>query len=276
MSARSAQDRSTSLTAAAIKDANRLYADRGFRNRQGMFLIEGVRSFIRALDNGFLIERVLFSDKLLINPLARKLVRHCRRAGVETLRLSPEAFRTLSAAKRASGVAAVVRQKWGLLEEISADQKLCWVMLETVQSPGNFGTLIRSSCAAGGAGFILIGQQIDPYSPAVVRAAMGGVFQQKFVRTDWDAIGPWVAETNCAVIGATPSAKEPLHGIAYPTNPLLVLGEERKGLSEKQEALCNRFVRIPMQEGTDSLNLGVAGSLLIYEVLRQRETTIGP
>lgn len=271
MSALNRQDRSAPETAANLKHALLLQNNRGFRNKQGTFFIEGVRNFVRALDNGFSIERILFSEKLLINPLARKLARQCKRAGVATTNLSPEAFREVSSTKRASGIAAVMRQKWAELEDISPNQHMCWVVLETVQSPGNFGTLIRSSSAAGGAGFILIGKQVDPFSPAVIRSAMGAVFQQSFVRTDWTAMRHWATENQCAVIGATPRAKKALHAFECPVSPtLLVLGEERKGLSAQQEALCSHFVRIPMKEGNDSLNLGVAGSLLLYEVLRQR------
>lgn len=276
MSARKGRIRSTTETAAVLNDVSLLHRNRGFRDRQGTFFVEGVRNFVRAIDHGFVFERILFSDKLLINPLARKFVRHCRRTGVPTIGLSPEEYRGLSTTKRASGVAAIVRQKWTKLADVSTDQHMCWVVLETVQSPGNFGTLIRSSSAAGGAGFILVGKHVDPYVPAVVRSAMGAVFQQRFVRTNWASMQEWVAKSNCAVIGATPKAREALHAFECPVGPpLLVLGEERKGLSAQQEALCSHFVRIPMQEGTDSLNLGVAGSLLIYEVLRRRTVVEG-
>lgn len=272
MPAHSPKDRSASLDkAAALSDARQVQNSSSARHRRGQFFIEGVRNFVRAVDAGFVFDRVFYSEKLLINPLARKLVRHGRRYGVPTLNVSPEAFRTLSTTKRASGVAAVVRQRWTPLEEVSSNQQMCWIVLEQVQSAGNFGTLIRSSSAAGGAGFILVGSHVEPYAPAVIRSTMGAVFQQAYVRTDWEALRQWVAQTGCAVIGATPAAQAGLHELAYPVGtPLLVLGEERKGLSKQQKALCTDFVRIPMREGTDSLNLGVAGSLLLYEVLRHR------
>lgn len=272
MPARNAQDCSTSeQRAAALKDAYLVQTNRGFRQKKGQFIIEGVRNYVRAVDTGFVIEQLFYSEKLLINPLARKFVRQGRRDGVPTLHVSPEEFRRLSITKRASGVSALVRQKWTPLKDISQSQHMCWIVLEQVRSAGNFGTLIRSSSAAGGAGFILIGTHVDPYAPAVIRAAMGSVFQQAFVRTNREALQEWIAKTKSPVIGATPAARDDLHGFACPDRaPLLVLGEERKGLSKQQKGLCNHFVRIPMREGTDSLNLGVAGSLLLYEVHRQR------
>lgn len=256
--------------AAIQKDITALQTHRRARERTGAFFVEGVRNFVQAVDAGFRIERILFSERLLISPVARKLVRRSRRAGIPALTLTPEEFRQLSGARRAAGVAAVVRQRWTGLQEISPAQGLCWIVLETVRSPGNLGTLIRSSQAAGGAGFILVGNSVDPFSPAVIRSAMGAIYHQTFVRTDWRALHRWKDSRGCAVIGATPDAAADLHAFAFPQAPLLVLGEERGGLTAPQRKFCSTFVRIPMQPGTDSLNLGVAGSLMMYEVHRSR------
>ncbi|MEM1161787.1 MAG: RNA methyltransferase, partial [Pseudomonadota bacterium] len=203
-------------------------------------------------------------------PIARKLVRRCRRSGVRAVKLTPEEYRSLSDTSRASGVAAIVRQKWAPLEQISVDQGLCWVVVEKVRSPGNLGTLIRTSQAVGGAGFIFVHACTDPYSPAVVRSAMGAVYSQTFIRSDWASLRRWAAEQQRAVIGATPDGPADLHSFAFPKAPLLVFGEERTGLNESQRITCSGLVSIPMQSGTDSLNLGVAGSLVMYEVYRQQ------
>ncbi|WP_341368441.1 RNA methyltransferase [Yoonia sp. BS5-3] len=272
MAANSVKESSISWTkAAALKDARQVRNKLSFRNQRGQFFIEGVRNFVRAHDNRFVIDCVIYSEKLLINPLARKLVRRRKRDGIPTFSVSPEAFRKLSTAKRASGVCALLRQRWTRFEDLPPKQQMCWTVLERVQSEGNFGTLIRSSSAAGAAGFILVGDHVDPYAPAVIRSSMGAVFQQAFIRTDWDTLRHWVAQTGNPVIGATPDAETGLYEFACPTGtPLLMFGEERHGLSHQQTALCTNLVSIPMCEGTDSLNLGVAGSLLLYEVRRQR------
>ncbi len=255
---------------ATLKDITALQTDRGFRDSRGLFYIEGVRNFVQAVANGFAIDSIIVSERLLTAPLARKLVRRCRRSGVTGLNVTPEQFRQISQARRASGVAAILRQRWAGLDDVSPDQGLCWVLLETVRSPGNLGTLVRSSLAVGGAGLILIGNSVDPFAPAVVRAAMGAVFRQTFVRTDWPALRRWVDQHQRAVIGATPAGGAELHRFDYPTAPLLFLGEERKGMTPRQQDLCRHLVRIPMQPGVDSLNLGVAGSLLMYEVYRSQ------
>ncbi|MEO1316592.1 MAG: RNA methyltransferase [Pseudomonadota bacterium] len=256
--------------AATLKEATALQTDRGFRDRRGLFFVEGVRNFIHAVDSGFAIERILYSERLLTSPVARKLVRQSRRSGVCALNLSPEQYRRMSRAERASGIAAVLRQRWSRIEQASIGEGLCWIAIETVRSPGNLGTLIRSSRAAGGARFILIGPSIDPFSPDVVRSAMGALDWQAFIRSDWDELRLWTKEQTCDVVGASLDGDTDLHRLTCPKAPLLVLGEERHGLTEEQRELCSHLVRIPMTKGTDSLNLGVAGTLLMYEVYRSR------
>jgi TrmH family RNA methyltransferase len=143
-------------------------------------------------------------------------------------------------------------------------------VLEAIRSVGNLGSLIRTSEAVGGAGFILIGTRIDPYDPVVVRASMGVLFRQRFIRTSYRSLGRWFRRHGCRVIGASPDGPADLHRFDHPRPTILVLGEERQGLTAVQRDLCSCLVRIPMVGVADSLNLAVAGSLLLYEVYRAR------
>lgn len=222
-----------------------------------------------AHDAGAAFREIIYSDRLLIHPLARKLVRQKRRGGVPTTQVTPDAFRRVSKTQRASGGAAILGHHWTDLSDLDPHQGLCWIALERIQSPGNLGTLIRTARAVGCAGFLLIGEDIDLFSPPVVRAAMGGFFSQIFVRTDARALGSWLVHHGIPAVGAAPDAGPEILATPMPRRPLLVLGEERKGLSTAQEGLCCQKVRIPMEAGADSLNLGVAGSLMLYEVYRR-------
>jgi TrmH family RNA methyltransferase len=253
---------------ATLAEVEKLHTSRAYRDSCQLFYVEGVRNFVQAMDNGFDISTILFSEKLLTAPVARKLVRHARRSGVHTVHITPEQFRRVSYTERASGVSAIVHQHWAPLTHVSPHVGLCWVVLETVRSSGNLGTLIRTSEAIGGAGFILIGQHIDPFDADVIRASMGALFPQTFIRTNFSALRQWIRHHRCQVVGASPDGTADLHRFAYPRSTLLLLGEERQGLTQQQRDLCQHLVRIPMVGMTDSLNLAVAGSLLMYEVYR--------
>jgi TrmH family RNA methyltransferase len=97
---------------------------------------------------------------------------------------------------------------------------------------------------------------------------MGALFKQLFVRTTPEEFGRWVKSRNVDVIGASPAGTAEYHAISYRRPAVLMLGGERKGLSEEQRILCRQIVKIPMVDGVDSLNVAVAGGLLLYEVFR--------
>jgi len=251
-----------------VAEISRLQSDRSFRDNKGVFYIEGIRNFVGVSDNGFDITLVFYSEKLLTAPLARKFVRRFRRAGIPTVRVSPEEFRQVSKTEHASGIGAIVRQRWACLDEKAPTSGLCWIVLERVRSAGNLGTLIRSSEAFGGAGFILVGRSIDPYSPQTVRASMGGIYEQHLIRTSLQSLQHWIANYGGNVVCATPDGTLDLHSYHFQPGTLLVLGEEREGLTPQLRKLLGDTVRIPMMGNADSLNLGVAGSVLLYEIYR--------
>ena len=259
---------------ATLAEVKKLQFDRAHRDASGLFYIEGVRNFVNIIDNGFDITLIVFSEKLLTAPLARKLVRSSRRGGVPSISVTPEQFRRISHTERASGIGAIVHQRWSRLQDVSPQAGLCWSAVETVRSPGNLGTLIRTSAAVGDAGFIFVGGSVDPYDPDVIRASMGSLFSQKFVRTNFSALRHWIHHHCCPAIGASPDGIADLHQFNYPHSSLLLLGEERQGLTPQQRDLCQHLVRIPMVGAVDSLNLAVAGSLLMYEVYRSRTMCI--
>ena len=246
----------------------RLQNERNYRDAHGLFFIEGVRHFITAIDHRYPVHTLIYSERLLINPIARKLVRRLKRSGVPFVRVTPEQFRSVSVTERASGVGAILRQPVHRLDQISLEHDYYWTGLGHVRSLGNFGTLVRTSAAAGAAGFILIGDSIDPFDPTVVRTTMGSLFKQKMVRTRDEELHRWVARQNIQVIGASPDGTEYYRNVHYTRPALLMLGNERRGLSDSQRAICHHIVRIPMTVGMDSLNVAVAGSLLMYEVFR--------
>ncbi|MDJ0675107.1 MAG: RNA methyltransferase [Calothrix sp. MO_167.B42] len=252
--------------AAKIAEIQKLQTHRTYRDASKQFYVEGVRNFIRVIDYKFDISTIVYSEKLLTSAIARKLVRRSRRAGIPCINLSPEQFRHISHTEKASGIGAIVNQNWQKLDRISSPESLCWIILETVRSPGNFGTLIRTSEAFGGAGFILLGNSIDPFDPNVVRASMGSIYNQKFIRTGFSKLSKWLYHKHYTVIGASPDGAFNCHKFNYPTTTLICLGEERQGLTQKQRDLCQHFVRIPIASTVDSLNLAVAGSLLMYEI----------
>lgn len=151
--------------APVFEKVKKLLADRHYRDRKRLFFAEGIRNFVEAVDYDFPVETIIYSEKLLTSPIARKLVRRLKRRGTPFVRVSPEEYRRISVTERASGVAAIFRQPTINLSEINPNDGICWTAVSHFRSPGNLGTLIRTSAAVGAGGFILLGDDIDAFDP---------------------------------------------------------------------------------------------------------------
>lgn len=254
--------------APVLAKVRKLQCERRYRDGNGLFFAEGIRNFVEAFDHNFSFETLIYSEKLLISPIARKLVRRLKRNGVPFARVTPEQFRLVSKTERASGVAAIFRQQIRKLEQVKPDRHICWTVLSHIRSAGNLGTLLRTSSAIGAGGFILIGDDIDPFDPNVVRATMGAIFKQTIVRTNLKQFQNWIKSRKLQVVGASPTGSIDYDKVCYNLPTILFLGNERSGLTSDEQTICEHLVRIPMIEGTDSLNVAVAGSLLLYEIFR--------
>ncbi len=253
----------------AIRRLRNLQSREG-RERTGQFLIEGIRPLAQAVRQGERVEMLVVAPQLLTNALGRRLVKQLRIAGTPCCRLTPEVYHSLSQAEDPQGVAAVMKQRWENIEQVRPSRGLCWLAVEAVQSAGNLGTILRTSEAVGGSGVILIGDTVDPYDPTTVRASMGALFNQKFVRATAAAFGAWKQRHQCLLVGASPSATLDYKAVAYPASLVLLMGGEKKGVSPEIQSLCDTMVKIPMVGRGDSLNLAIAAGILLYEVFDQR------
>ncbi len=142
--------------------------------------------------------------------------------------------------------------------------------LDQVHSPGNLGTILRTGDAVGASGLILLGDSVDPYDPACVRATMGAIFAQRLVRATAQEFAAWKRRSGVRLVGTSPHAAHDYRGVSYPARTVLFMGGERKGLSEERQRLCDDLVRIPMVGRGDSLNLAIATGVLLYEVFNQQ------
>ncbi|MHC4251606.1 MAG: TrmH family RNA methyltransferase [Planctomycetota bacterium] len=240
------------------------------RDESGLFYIEGVRFVKQAVDSGATVEELVVARRLLRSPFGQKLARRLRRQGVPCTVVRHAEFVALSASREPQGLGAIVRQRWTPLRDARPRDGLCWIALHRVRSPGNLGTILRTCDAVGAAGLIVLGRGVDPHHPGVVRGSMGAVFHQRLVRTSHASLARWAERHRCAIVGASPHADVEFRQVDYRRPTVLIVGEERRGLSGSEEALCDLLVKIPMVGHSDSLNLGVAASLMLYEVFRYR------
>lgn len=200
------------------------------------------------------------------------MVRRLRSAGTPTLEVDSATFRDLSQAPEAQGVIAVLPTRWQSLPERIGRQDL-WLAVDTIRSPGNVGTLLRAGEAAGAQGLMVFDPRAtgpDPHDPMVLRATMGALFAMRLVRTCHQSFRKWARRYELTVVGATGESSTDYRAITYRRPTVLMLGDERSGLSEAQRATCDATVRIPMHGRGDSLNVAMAGTILLFEARNQR------
>jgi TrmH family RNA methyltransferase len=245
------------------------------RKRTGLYYVEGMRFVAQAARHNARIETLVVCPTLLTHPFALKLATSLTSSGVPTLEVTPEVLHSIALVDDPQGIGAVLRQKWQPLERVKLGGKLCWIAHDTVQSPGNLGSIIRTSDAVGGAGIILLGDSTDPYDPATVRASMGSMFTQRFVRTNPNDLDRWKGQRKWRLVGTSPMARTDYRALDYTSAPvILLMGSERKGLSSELQSICDVIVRIPMVGESDSLNIAVATGVMLYEVFNQRREAL--
>ena len=244
---------------------------REFRDQHRLFFAVGTRFLVRAVDQGASIAGLIVSTARL-NPLVGTVVHRIRKAGAPILDVPPRVMDELAQSTEPQSVIVLCNQTWTVLPETVKRSDL-WLGLESVRTPGNLGTLLRSAEAAGSTGVFGFGRPSDlpdPFDPAAVRASMGAVFGLRYVRTTHQEFRKWKLRYELSVLGASGEASVDYRSVSFRRPIILMLGNERSGLSEGQRATCDGFIKIPICGGVDSLNLAMAGTLLLFEARNQR------
>ena len=248
----------TSRENAKIKYACRLASSAAFRRSEGRFLAEG-RKLCPELAKGAQLETLFYTAQA-----AEKCPELASLPG-EHYRVEDHVADKLADVGTHQGVFGVFRTPAHTLEEVRPGGR--YLALERVQDPGNVGTLVRSAAAFGFDGVILSEGCASPFAPKTLRASMGAAVRLPVIET-----GPMpgaVAALRAKGITCLAAAlynSQPLSQAAssYPGGVCVVIGSEGQGLTEATIAACDRTVRIPMTGRVESLNAGIAGSILLW------------
>ncbi len=242
------------------------------RDRSGLTLVDGLRESIRALEASVVTELALISPALLDGDGADHLRSLLRERGIETVEVGPRAFSRVAFGDRNEGVVLIVRSPTTDLSAIrfrEGEDPLV-VVTEDIEKPGNLGAILRSADGAGASAVVALGGT-DLFNPNVIRASIGTVFSVPLAAAPADAALHWLRELGLRIVAAKVEASR-LHTAANLSGPLaIVLGNEAAGLSDTWDAPDVESLRLPMLGVADSLNVSVAGAILLYEARRQRD-----
>ena len=253
----------TSLTNPTVKAVRALHM-RKEREDSGLFLAEGLKIVIEAIDLGHAPHILMYGPDAASHPMLQRAVQATRAAYGEVIEVNREVLEKVSRRDNPQAVVAVFRQAYTPLADIRPADAACWVALQAVRDPGNLGTIIRTADAAGCGGVILVGDCTDAFSVEAVRATMGSVFAVKIVRATVAEFLAWRQAWPGSVVGTLLSATTDYRAADYRRPTLILMGNEQQGLPPELAAACDVNVKIPMRGRADSLNLSVATGIMIY------------
>ncbi len=248
-------DKLSSRKSPVIRRFRLLAADRDYRDSEGLYLCDGIKTLREALGFGAAVRAVLWRDR------AEKLP---GLEGAEQYAAEGELFDYASPLKNSPGPLFAVEQP----REDHDSPVGRAIVLENVQDPGNVGTVIRSAAAFGMDAVILTGACADLYNPKTVRAAMGAVFRQRVLRLDRAGLTALLEKNGLPLYGAALSEKaEDLRRLDL-EKTAVAIGSEGSGLSPDMLERCAGQMIIPMSPGSESLNAAVAAAVIMWEMVR--------
>ena len=257
--------RATSASNATLKRLRSL-REKKYRKAEGLFLAEGLRICTEALQAGWIPEILLFAEGKGEHALVRHLVQATLAHQGQVLETTPALLSTVTGKDNPQTVAAAWRPRPLALADLVPGRRT--LVAERLRDPGNLGTLLRSCDATATSAFILLDECTDPWSVEAVRASMGACFTIPVVEVKSSEFLRWKEAHGATLIGAALDPRAVRYRDArYPPPSLLMVGNEAHGLPPPLLEASDQLVGMPMLGKADSLNVAMAGTLLLYEAL---------
>jgi TrmH family RNA methyltransferase len=251
-----------------VKDIRKLHNKKG-RKQLNSFIVEGKRGITEAIKNNADINKIFISENCI-----EEITEFCKNLNINKniIYVVPEKYyKKISTTVSPQGIAAIIKNKEQDIYNIDNLENNLIVAVDSLQDPGNMGTIIRTSAAAKAAAVLIGKGSVDPFSPKVVRATMGSIFQLPVIVTDNIAniIEYLKYKKSFKIIVGDLRAEKYYFQVNLKGSTILIIGNENKGPSDQILEMADELIKIPLLGNTESLNAGVAAGILIYERVRQ-------
>jgi len=259
----------TSVQNSKIKKVKQLLASKNTRLKSNLCVIEGIRLAEEAMAAGWQPEIVLFSSYISQRGMA--LIEKIARKHLDIEEVHPDLLNRISDTRQSQGLIMVVPIH--VKEFCTHNDRL--LVLDNIRDPGNMGAILRSAAALTFNSVIMTPGCADPFSPKVMRAAMGAHFKIELMTMKADEILNFCKDINKPAL--TTALADPEGGIdsweCDLTQPIcLIIGAEAEGAGEDFKSAADIHIRIPMHPTSESFNAAISASILMYETIRQRKS----
>ena len=233
------------------------------RREADAFVVEGVRLVEETVNSNWPMRFVLFDESL--SERGKSKVESLMSQGVDVEKVSTSVMKAMSKTETPQGILAVLNEF-----QLSIPESPNFILIpDQIRDPGNLGTLLRSAAATGVQAVLVPPETTDAFAPKVLRSGMGAHFKLPIYSMSWDEIKRFCESANQRIYLADMDGQS-CWEVDLRQPVALVIGSEAEGASESARRLAHQKISIPMSGEMESLNAGVAGSVLMFEVVTQR------
>lgn len=257
---------------ALVKELRKAFA-RGEPTTDGSLAIEGVRLIEEAVRSGLRFQAIIFSEsgRTHASRLLPQISSHA-----EALLLPDDVFTSAVSTETPQGVAALVKMKTVTLQELAeqiSDNTLI-VGVAGLQDPGNLGTVIRSAEAFGARGILIGEKTVSHFNPKVARASAGSLFREPLVSVKMVQSIQALKQRGVRILATSSHKGTPLPEIDFSGRCMVVIGNEGAGVPAEVQSAADELITIPQSPKVESLNAGIAASIILYEAARQKSSPL--
>lgn len=235
------------------------------RERQGLFVAEGVRTVEELLRSPVPVRGLLVSPALALAPRGPALLAEAARLGVAVAEVGEADFASAADTESPQGVLAVATIPDCSLAGIPEKSRIRLVVLDAVQDPGNVGTILRTAAALGASAVIALPGTVDLWNAKVVRSAMGASFRLPTVSATTESLAAFLSGRRIALWAADAHGR-PLEELGQPDALAIAVGNEGAGLTPGVRERADQLVAIPIAADVESLNVAVATGILLHSL----------
>jgi TrmH family RNA methyltransferase len=232
------------------------------REREALFVVEGIRAAEELLRSSIEAVGVLAAPKLAEAPRGAALLAAARERGWPVSEVTDREFRSATETDSPQGALVVARVPARSMEDVPTTEPLRLLVLDGVQDPGNVGALIRTAAGLGATATIALPGTVDVWNAKVVRSAMGAHFHHLAFHASWEALQGFLRTHGIALwAGDTRGEAPPAQA---PPRLAIAVGNEGGGLSDAVRGAAERVLALPLAPAVESLNVAVAAGILLY------------
>lgn len=269
----------TSLQNPKVKRLVALQQKSSERRKAGVFIVEGQRELLHCINARLTVETIYYCPQIMNAGDREDLHRSNSDVDAESLlqhaatcyEVTPAVYEKIAYRGTTEGIVAEIRPRHLQLTDLPTGGAPLFVILESVEKPGNLGAILRSADAAGATGVIVCDPLTDLYNPNLIRSSIGAIFTVPTVACTSEECIAWLKDNNIAILTAQLQDSKLYYDTDMRRPTAIVMGTEATGLTPQWRQAADAHIRIPMLGQLDSLNVSVSAAILLFEAVRQRQ-----